>query len=166
MAQTKTSIDLEAFVQAFVYHKTGPAEAYRRAGYQPKGDNDNSALLAQKYMKRPEVAQAIEDAQKDRFLRAKQLTVDSLLDMLENDLGKFAIKDRGDFLIKASKELGFTRDQAPDQTGNLVSAIEALAKVKAILSGIPATRTITIPAIASPTLGVDASAGGDRAEQA
>ena len=163
MAQAKSSIDLEAFVQAFVLDKAGPAEAYRRAGYQPRGDNDNAALLAQKYMRRPEVAQAIEDAQKDRFLRAKQLTVDSLLDMLENDLPKFSTKDRGDFLIKASKELGFTRDQRQDDgTGNLVSAIEAMAKVKAILSGIPAARTITLPAIPDSTRGVDDGAEGNR----
>jgi len=94
-SRAKTNnISLEVFVDSFVNKKLPAAESYRAAGYKQKNDRDNSRILANQYMRRPEVQQAIQDAQVEIVGQLKQLTLNSAFDFMQHDYPHLKPRDK------------------------------------------------------------------------
>lgn len=155
-----TKLDIGAFVQAYVHDNLGPAEAYRRAGYVPEGDKDNAGLLAQRFLKKPEVIDAIEEAQRDVKALAKNMTLHALKDFLEKDLNSLDAKEKGKFLLAAADKLGLAAARQVEHTDRTaIGAVEAIAKLKALMSANPAARSIIDVTSAGRVVEPDAGAG-------
>lgn len=160
-----TKLDLGAFIQAYVHDNLGPAEAYRRAGYTPEGDKDNAGLLAQRYLKKPEVIDAIEEAQRDTKALAKNLTLNALKDFLEKELHMLEPKEKGKFLLAAADKLGLAAARQVEHTDRtVIGATEALAKLKALISANPAARNLIDVTPAGRVVESDAGTGAGDSE--